>query len=98
MMLFMRTTVTLEPDVARLLDDHARRTRKSFKETLNAAVRLGLGRVSEFPSTQEFTIEARPMQLKTGLDAGRFNSLLDELATEVFIEKARSDHRQESLS
>jgi hypothetical protein len=59
MMLFMRTTVTLEPDVARLLDDHARRTRKSFKETLNAAVRLGLGRVSEFPLAPDFTIEAR---------------------------------------
>lgn len=98
MMLFMRTTVTLEPDVARLLDDHARRTRKSFKETLNAAVRLGLGRVAEFPSPQEFTIEARAMQLKTGLDAGRFNSLLDELDTDAFIEKARSDNRKESLS
>ena len=39
----MRTTVTLEPDVARLLNDQARRTRRSFKETLNAVVRFGLG-------------------------------------------------------
>jgi len=97
MMLFMRTTVTLEPDVARLLDDHAKRTRKSFKETLNAAVRLGLRRVSE-TSTQEFTIEARPMLLKAGLDAGRFNSFLDELDTDAFIEKARLDNRKQSLS
>lgn len=94
----MRTTVTLEPDVARLLDDHARRTRKSFKETLNAAVRLGLGRVSNFPPTEEFTIEARSMQLKAGLDGGRFNSLLDEMDADGFMEIARSDHRKESLS
>ena len=98
MMLFMRTTVTLEPDVARLLDDHARRTRKSFKETLNAAVRLGLGRISHFPPTQEFIIEARPMLLKAGLDGGRFNSLVDEMETDGFIEKARSEKPKEPLS
>jgi hypothetical protein len=98
MMLSMRTTVTFEPDVARLLDDHAKRTRKSFKETLNAAVRMGLGRISESAPAREFTIEARPMQLKAGLDAGRFNSLLDELDADAFIPKARLDNREEPLS
>ncbi len=93
----MRTTVTLEPDVARLLDDHARRNRKSFKETLNTAVRLGLGRASTV-SNEEFTLNAQPMQLRTGVDAGRFNTLLDELDAEVFVEKARMDHRKNPLS
>ena len=74
----MRTTVTLDPDVARLLNDQARRTRKSFKETLNAAVRLGLGRVWEAPATAEFTIEAHPLRLRAGLDDRRFNSLLEK--------------------
>lgn len=94
----MRTTVTLEPDVARLLDDQARRTRKSFKETLNAAVRSGLGRVSEVSSAQEFTIDARPMQMKTGIDASRLNSLLDEMDTEAFVEKARANTPKPSLA
>lgn len=94
----MRTTVTLESDVARLLDDHARRTRKSFKETLNAAVRMGLGRGSESAPARDFTIEARPLQLKAGLDTGRFNSLLDEMDADAFIEKARLDSRKEPLS
>jgi hypothetical protein len=94
----MRTTVTLEPDVARLLDDRARRTRKSFKETLNAAVRLGLERAAEFPLSQEFSIEGRAMQLKAGLDAGRFNSLIDELDADGFIEKSFSAERKGSLS
>lgn len=91
MMLFMRTTVTLEPDVARLLNDHARRSRKSFKETLNAAVRMGLSRISETTSNTEFTLDARPMQLKTGLDGGRLNSLLDEMEADAFIEKNQKD-------
>jgi len=74
----MRTTVTLEPDVARLLNDQARRTRKSFKETLNTAVRMGLGQRPDSRASRAFTIEARPMQLKAGVDAVRFNSLLDD--------------------
>ena len=95
MMPVMRTTVTLESDVARLLTDQARRTRKSFKETLNAAVRLGLGRGLESAAGARFALEAHPMRLKAGLDGGHLNSLLDELATDAFIDKARVDKQNE---
>lgn len=40
----MRTTVTLEPDVQRLLKDAERRSGRPFKQVLNDAVRAGLGR------------------------------------------------------
>lgn len=97
MMLFVRTTVTLEPDVARLLNDQAKRTRKSFKETLNDAVRLGLARVSGSPDAgEDFIVEARPMQLKAGVDAGRLNSLVDDLEAEAFIERAAVETRKRS--
>ncbi len=92
----MRTTVTLEPDVARLLNDQARRTRKSFKETLNTAVRLGLGRAPMSRPAAPFTVEARPMHLKAGLDAGRFNSLSDELDAEAFLATVQAGMRKKS--
>ena len=38
----MRTTVTLEPDVERLLRDAMRERGISFKEALNEAARIGL--------------------------------------------------------
>jgi hypothetical protein len=38
----MRTTVTLDPDVQRLLDTAARERGISFKQALNEAVRAGL--------------------------------------------------------
>ena len=38
----MRTTVTLDPDVHRLLRDTAHRSGKPFKHVLNDAVRVGL--------------------------------------------------------
>ena len=90
----MRTTVTLEPDVARMLDDYARRTRKSFKETLNDAVRLGLGRVNEPTAQRDFVIEAKPMGLRTGIDGGKLNTLLDDLEAETFLSKQSSPPSQ----
>ena len=94
----MRTTVTLEPDVARMLSENARQTRKSFKETLNAAVRSGLGRITASSENREFSIEARPMKIKAGVDAGRLNSLLDDLDADAFIEKNRFDGDQTPAS
>ena len=38
----MRTTVTLDPDVERLLKDAMRERSISFKEALNEAARIGL--------------------------------------------------------
>jgi hypothetical protein len=38
----MRTTVTLEPDVQKLLKDAAHRSGRPFKQVLNDAVRAGL--------------------------------------------------------
>jgi hypothetical protein len=44
MMLFMRTTVTLDPDVAAKLKEETRKRGISFKEALNSSVRRGLER------------------------------------------------------
>lgn len=38
----MRTTVTLDRDVERMLQQAMHRSRNGFKETLNAAIRAGL--------------------------------------------------------
>jgi len=38
----MRTTITLDPDVERLLEQAQARTKASFKETVNQALRRGL--------------------------------------------------------
>ena len=43
----MRTTVTLEPDVHKLLQDAAHRSGRPFKQVLNDAVRAGLQHTQE---------------------------------------------------
>ncbi|WP_321475249.1 hypothetical protein [uncultured Paludibaculum sp.] len=50
----MRTTVTLDPDVERLIRDAMRERSISFKQALNEAARLGLRGTASKPS-RKFT-------------------------------------------
>ena len=83
MMLDMRTTVTLDKDVERMLRESMRRSRRSFKEALNEAVRAGIkskaGRAERVP----YVVKARPMGLRDGIDPLRLNQLADELEVEA---------------
>jgi hypothetical protein len=49
----VRTTVTLEPDVERLIRDSMRERGISFKDALNEAIRIGLVR-GKRPRTRKF--------------------------------------------
>jgi hypothetical protein len=85
----MRTTVTLDKDVERLLRDAMHQSRRSFKETLNAAIRAGLGRKPPSPKSARFVVKARPLGLRRGLDPAGFNKLADELDVEAFQAKIK---------
>ncbi len=83
----MRTTVTLDTDVERMLKEEMHRSRRSFKETLNDVVRSGL---SHNPAKRgRVVIEAKPMGLRAGLDPAGLNKLADDLEAEAFLEKTR---------
>lgn len=84
----MRTTVTLDQDVERLLRDTMHRTRRSFKETLNQAIRAGLTARHTTEQRTPFVPSARPMGLRKGIDPTALNKLADELEMEGFSERA----------
>jgi hypothetical protein len=86
----MRTTVTLDKDVERLLREAMHRSRTGFKETLNKAIRAGLGRKKGGTRRAPFAIKARPMGLRPGLDPAGFNKLADELEVDAFLESSRN--------
>jgi len=88
----MRTTVTLDPDVEQLLRDSMQQRRLSFKEALNQAIRIGLSRTAAglVPDEPPFTVHARRMGLRAGLNAGRLNQLADEFEAEAFDELSRT--------
>ncbi|QDP97328.1 antitoxin [Microlunatus elymi] len=84
-MSIMRTTVTLDPRSERLIRRAMERGGQSFKTVLNEAIQRGL----EAGETEEpFTVQPRPMGLRTGIDPGRLNSLADKLETEAFVEQS----------
>jgi len=88
----VRTTVTLDKDVERLVRGAMHRSRRSFKETLNAAVRTALSRKPHETKHMPFRVKAKPMGLRAGIDPAGFNQLVDELEVEAFVHK--TGHRQ----
>ncbi|HVT18265.1 MAG TPA: ribbon-helix-helix protein, CopG family [Thermoanaerobaculia bacterium] len=86
----MRTTLTLDDDVARRLRERARRSGASFKEVVNATLRRGL-RSGEKPSPRlpRFVVEPKACGFRSGVDPLRLNQLNDELEMEEF-HRARS--------
>ena len=86
----MRTTVTLDKDVERMLREAMHRSRTSFKQALNAAIRAGLDKKAARSANRPFVIKARPLGLRAGLDPASFNKLADDLEVDAVLEKNRS--------
>lgn len=72
-----------------MLRDAMHRSRKSFKEALNEALRAGLGTKSGSMKTKKFVVKARALGLRAGVDPAGFNRLADDLEAEAFLEKQR---------
>lgn len=84
----MRTTVTLEPDVARLLEDAVHRERRPFKTVLNDALRRGLSPRARGATVKPYRVTPHRTTLALDLDRSGFNRLADELEDESLLRKA----------
>ncbi len=85
MMRHVRTTVTLDEDVAAKLKQTARERGVSFKVALNDAVREGLRGRSK--PAQPFRVEARPMGVRPGVNLDKALRLAGELEDEEILRK-----------
>jgi len=82
----MRTTLTLDDDLAGLLKRRARELGIPFKEAVNRTIRAGLGesagaRRHPAPKTIPHSFGFRP-----GVDLDKLGQLADELKAEAFVE------------
>jgi hypothetical protein len=95
----MRTTLTLDDDLAGLLKQRARELGVPFKEAVNRTIRAGLGeaavaRRDPAPRTIPHSFGFRP-----GVDVDKLGQLADELEAEAFADKLHdSARRQRSRS
>jgi Arc/MetJ family transcription regulator len=83
MVLDMRTTLTLDDDVALLLQEAAHRTRTTVKQVVNSALRAALAPPAAQRAPYRETVHHA--ELAPGLDLTGFNKLADELEDEAII-------------
>jgi hypothetical protein len=87
---FMRTTLTLDPDVVRMLKDEVHSQRKPFKQVVNEALRRGLSPRAPGPASARYCVRPHKTTLQPGIDAGAFNKLVDELEDEAVVARMRA--------
>lgn len=75
----MRTTLTLDEDVAAKLKAEVRRTGRSWKEVVNETLRLGLLAKRSAKPREPFRIQARAWGVRPGLDYDRIAELVDQV-------------------
>ena len=85
----MRTTLTLDRDVADALEKEMRRTGKGLKVIVNDALRRGLRMAGKAPRPPRFEVHPHAFGVKAGIDLDRMNQLVDELEAEETARKAR---------
>lgn len=78
----MRTTITLDEDVAAKVQTLMRERGISFKEAINQTLRLGLGQGAK---PVPYKVPAREMRLKPGIDLTKALRLASQLEDEANI-------------
>jgi len=71
----VRTTLTLDDDIAAKLRAHARKSGKSFQEVVDHFLRTGLNS----SSGKHFVVKPRPLGLPIGLAYDNIGDLLEQL-------------------
>jgi Ribbon-helix-helix protein, copG family len=82
----MRTTVTLDPDLAQKLRSLARERGISFKEALNSALRRGLSSGGQ-GANRPYRLPSRRLGLRAGIDLDHALRLAGELEDAETIRK-----------
>lgn len=72
----MRTTLTLDPDVAAKARKGAAKLGRPFKDVVNHALRLGLDEVLAPPTAKPYRTQPRSLGLRAGLNYDDIAGLL----------------------
>ena len=85
---WMRTTLTIDDDVATALRTLARNSGKTFKAVVNEVMRRGLMTGEKpAPTREPFRVESVRRGFLPGIDPLKLNQLVDELEVDEFLER-----------
>jgi hypothetical protein len=85
----MRTTLTLDAEVAERLRQEAALGKRSFKDIVNDALRKGLGFEEPAPR-KPYRIKPHSSEFLPAVDPGKLNRLADELEAAEFLRQKRA--------
>jgi hypothetical protein len=83
----MRTTLTIEEDVAQQIRQRMAEKKLPLKRVVNDALRAGLSKTGKKERTTRFVVKPWPLGLKPGIDYDKLGQLLDQLDAEEFVRK-----------
>jgi hypothetical protein len=90
----MRTTLTLDDDLAGLLKRRARELDIPFKEVVNRTIRAGLGEeAAPSPHPAPKTI-SHSFGFRPGVDLDKLGQLADELEAQAFVAESHDSARR----
>jgi len=75
----VRTTLTLDDDVAAKLRAESRRSGRPFKQVVNDFLRLGMHVRSQGASAPPFKVKARPLGLRPGFSYDNVWELIEQI-------------------
>ena len=75
----MRTTLTLDDDVAAKLAAETRRSGRPFRAVVNEALRVGLENPDRGQRQKGFKVRTSPMGLRPGISIDNIGALIEEL-------------------
>lgn len=78
----MRTTLTIDDDLAAQIQEHRRRYGHSLKRVINALLREGLQGRQRQPRAKKYRTRTYNLGMRPGFDPVKLNQLVDELEAE----------------
>ena len=85
----MRTTLTIDDDLAAQIQEQRRRHGHSLKRVINALLREGLQSRQKRPRAKKYRTRVHKLGLRPGFDPVKLNQLVDEL--EIDERRERED-------
>ena len=79
----MRTTLTIEPEIAERLRQEQVLGKRPLKTIINEALKRGLGLESPVPQ-EPYRVRLHSSRFLPGVDVGKLNQLADELEAGAF--------------
>lgn len=83
----MRTTLTLDDDVSRLINEAVHRERRPMKQVVNEALRRAL--TPPVTDREPYRLTPHQSAIRPGFDPAALNRLADELTDEGIVEASR---------